>query len=345
MQRSGARCYSTLAIVWLSLFALTSCAVFTPSSVDSRSEAADGGTADCGTKLNKVNTSKAFVEGRVLAGPESEPVSDVSVLLTSETFELELCTDADGYFAVNAPALEPFVASIDPGTLPAGLVLYDPDNWTQTPQEIGNSGRLVVNFFVYAEDQMPEGDGGAAAPSAESLPPAPESNPLCAALDESGVVPVLLGDSFFLLTSGVGATYGAITCTYVYNSPEGFAASSLLMGQAWSDTSDQWQLNASDLRSYGAEIERVANLSGDQLSTGVNGNLGWWKRVAASGESTFSVVTLTGDGMAEFVYSAPAAEAAPDFEVMNAANAFFARVRVPEAVSWAVSEGYGEVAR
>lgn len=345
MQRSSTRWYSTLAIVSLSLFALTGCAVFTPSPVDSTSEAADGGTADCGAKPNKVNTSEAFVEGRVLAGSESEPVPGVGVLLTSETFELRLCTDADGYFAVNAPALEPFVASLDSETLPAGLVLYDPDDWTQTPRQIGNSGRLVVNFFVYAEDEISESEGGAAAPSAEPLPPAPEGNPLCAALDESGVVPVLLGDSFFLLTSGVGATYGAITCTYVYNSPEGFAASSLLMGQAWSDTSDQWQLNASDLESYGAEIMRVANLSGDQLSTGVNGNLGWWKRVAASGESTFYVVTLTGDGMAEFVYSAPASEAAPDSEVLDAANAFFARVRVPEAVSWAVSEGYGEVAR
>ena len=77
---------------------------------------------------------------------EGEPLADVRIEVSNDSYNAEVVTDAEGKWAIGVPEGGIYNVTLDESTLPEGIAVLE-GGATQTV-EIGPSGSVVKNFFI-----------------------------------------------------------------------------------------------------------------------------------------------------------------------------------------------------
>ena len=77
---------------------------------------------------------------------EGEPLADVRIEVSNDSYSAEVVTDAEGKWAIGVPEGGIYNVTLDESTLPEGIAVLE-GGATQTV-EIGPSGSVVKNFFI-----------------------------------------------------------------------------------------------------------------------------------------------------------------------------------------------------
>ncbi|WP_219415132.1 branched-chain amino acid ABC transporter permease [Pseudonocardia nigra] len=147
--------------------------------------------------------------GGTLRGPEGDPVAGVTVTVTQGGQEIgSATTDAEGAWQVPVPAPGNYDITLDPATLPDGVVLRDADGATLAGVTIRPGQQRTVLFpLVAAGEAAPGGEpGGGPAPPPVPADTGPGMGALLAQLVVAGIK---FGAIIAITAIGLSLIFGA----------------------------------------------------------------------------------------------------------------------------------------